>query len=116
MEIIYKKEVLEKECKNFKKAQKAYNKIVAEKLHSTITFIESATTLMDIKNMPMFKLHPLKDDRKGTYAIDLGRKIGYRLIIVPLNDNKEEWELKDINKIYNSTRIILAMEVTNHYE
>ena len=116
MEIIYDNKRIKKQCESFKAAQKDLNKLVAEKLHSTINFIDNATCLMDIKNMPMYKLHALKGDRKGTYAIDLGRRLGYRLIIVPLDENKNEWTTTDENTIYKSTKIILALEVTNHYE
>jgi proteic killer suppression protein len=116
MEIIYDNSKVEKSCKNIKEAKKLYNKEVAEKLHSTINFIENATTLMDIKNMPSYHLHQLQGDRKGTYAIDLGRRLGFRLIIIPLDENKKKWKINDDITIYNSTTIIIAEEVTNHYE
>ena len=116
MDIIYDNKKVEKQCTNYKEAKKKLNITVAEKLHAAITFIKNAETLMDIKNMPMYNLHSLHGDREGTYAIDLGRRLGYRLIITPLDNEKNEWTIKDENKIYKSTKIILAMEVTNHYE
>lgn len=36
MNILYRSNKLEKQCKNYKDAQKAFNKDVAEKLHSVI--------------------------------------------------------------------------------
>lgn len=66
--------------------------------------------------MKIYKLHPLKGDREGTFALDLGRKLGYRLIIKPLKDDGCEWDEKNIDLIYKSTKIILIMEVSNHYE
>ncbi|MDQ2086922.1 hypothetical protein RBH29_10835 [Herbivorax sp. ANBcel31] len=78
--------------------------------------LENAVTLSDIKQLQIYNLHPLSGDREGQYALDLGRKLGFRLIIIPLNDNCEEWDEKDINKIYKSTKITLIWEVSNHYE
>lgn len=116
MEIIYKNKKIEKQCTNLKTAQKNFNKQVSEKLFSVINFIESATCLNDIKNMPMYNLHSLKGDREGTYAIDLGRRLGFRLIIEPLNELRKRWSTKDENEILRSTKMILILEVTNHYE
>ncbi|MDU1202542.1 MAG: type II toxin-antitoxin system RelE/ParE family toxin [Clostridiales bacterium] len=116
MEIIYKTTKLEKECTNYSKAKRKYNQQVADKLYSTINFIENASNLLDVKNMPMFRLHALKGDRKGTYAIDLGKKLGYRLIITPLDDEKNEWNTDDEYLIFKSTKVIIILEVTNHYE
>ena len=116
MDIIYDNKTVEKQCTDYTQAQKKLNKQVAEKLHSTINFIDNSTCLMDIKNMPMYRLHALKGDRKGSYAIDLGKRLGYRLIIVPLDNSKNRWDTTDENKIFKSTKIILALEVTNHYE
>lgn len=116
MEIIYDNKTIKKQCTKYTEAQKKFNKDVAEKLYSTLNFIDNASCLMDIKNMPMYNLHPLKGKRKGTYAIDLGRRLGYRLIIVPLDDDENEWDTKNETEIYKSTKIILALEVTNHYE
>lgn len=116
MEIIYDNKTIQKQCENYKEAQKKLNKQVAEKLHSTLTFIKSATSLMDIRNMPMYNLHALSGKRKGTYAIDLGRRLGYRLIIKPLDESEKEWNIKNENEIYKGTKIIVALEVTNHYE
>ncbi|MSS64613.1 type II toxin-antitoxin system RelE/ParE family toxin [Velocimicrobium porci] len=116
MEIVFANKKIKKQCEDFKLAQKNFNKEVAEKLYSTINYINNAVSLLDVKNMPTFHLHALKGDRKGTYSIDLGRRLGYRLIITPLNDEHQEWDTNDEYIIYNSTKIILAMEVSNHYE
>lgn len=71
---------------------------------------------MDIKNVPIYRLHPLKGDRKGQFAIDIGRKLGWRLIIIPEDDEGNEWDITDINMVYELTNIILVWEVSKHYE
>ena len=116
MIIIYKNKKIEKQCKDYREAKKTYNDNVAEKLHSVINFIENSESLMDVKNMPSFHLHPLSGDRKGTYAIDLGRRLGYRLIVIPLDNEQKQWTINDVNEIYKCTSVVIAVEVTNHYE
>jgi len=116
MEILYDNKKLEKSCKDIKNAKRLYNLQVAEKLHSVINYLENSVTLIDVRNMPSYHLHSLEGNRKGTWAIDLGRRLGYRLIIKPLDENKKEWTIKDENQICKSTNIILVLEVTNHYE
>lgn len=97
-------------------AQKELGSQVSEKLHALINLLESAETLADISQMRQYHLHPLQGDRKGEYALDLGRNAGFRLIIIPLDDEEKEWIATEVNVIYRSTKIILAWEVSKHYE
>lgn len=97
-------------------ARKELNVLVAEKLHSLINLLESVESLEDIHKMHIYNLHLLHGDREGQYALDLGRRLGFRLIIIPLNQEGKEWEERNINVIYKSTKIVLVWEVSNHYE
>ena len=91
--------------------------VVAEKLHALINLIESADNLQDIAEMQIYHLHPLQGKRTEQYALDIaGRRAGYRLVIIPLDANGNEWKEKDINVVYKSTEVIIAWEVSNHYE
>lgn len=101
---------------NYKQAQKKLGKNVADKLHKTLQFIDASVCLMDIKNMITFRLHPLKGDRKGTYAIDLGKRTGFRLILIPVDQNGNRWTTENDITIYNSTDTVILMEVSKHYE
>ena len=92
MEIRYKNKRIRDICENEKKAIKKYNKIIAEKLIFS-------------------RLHELKYERKGQFAIDLGKTTGYRLIIEPVTVNKENEIIS-----YESINIVEIMEVSNHYE
>lgn len=116
MIIKYDNNNINKLCNDSKTATRKLGKEVAIKLGMTLEFINASETLRDVKNTPMFRLHDLKHDRKGQFAIDLGKKLGYRLILIPLKNDEEQWDSSDINEIYNSTNIILLLEVTNHYE
>lgn len=67
--------------------------------------------------MQIYHLHPLYGKREGQYALDIaGRKSGYRLVIIPLDANGDKWIEKDVNIIYKATEVMIAWEVSKHYE
>lgn len=117
MKILYNNKSVQKQCENFKESKKCFNQIVAEKLHSTINFILNAESLMDVYYMRTYNLHPLKGDKYGRFAIDLGRKLGYRLLITPLDEKGNPMNTTDnILEMYKSTYVIIVLEVSKHYE
>ena len=117
IEIQYKDKKVEKLCTDLKKAKKDLPANVAEKIHALINLIESADNLKDIDELQIYHLHPLQGKREGQYALDVaGRRAGYRLVIIPLDANGNEWKEKDVNVVYKSTEVIIAWEVSNRYE
>ena len=115
MQIEYKSETLKETCTDIRKATKKYNKTVAEKLISTINFIEASESLIDVRNYPPFKFHLLIGDKKGFYAIDLGRKLGYRILVKPLLNGQEAISTDIFSNKAIEIKIIKVEEVTNHY-
>lgn len=116
MEVKYKTNKIKKLCTEFAYAKKELPKEVAEKLMSHINLIEEATCFSDIMTYPPFKFHKLQGKRKDEYALDIGRQLGYRIIIEPLDENNKSLKReKDINVIKKCTKIVLVVEVTNHY-
>ena len=112
MEIRYKNKRIRDICENEKKAIKKYNKIIAEKLIFSIEFLKNSNSLKDVADYQNFRLHELKYERKGQFAIDLGKTTGYRLIIEPITVvNKEKGIIS-----YESINVVEIMEVSNHYE
>ena len=100
-----------------KKAKKDLPANIAEKLHALINLIESADNLKDIDELQIYHLLPLHGQREGQYALDVaGRKAGYRLVIIPQDADGNKWKEKDVNVVYKSTEVIIAGEVSNHYE
>ena len=97
MEIRYKNKRIRDICENEKKAIKKYKK--------------NSNSLKDVADYQNFRLHELKYERKGQFAIDLGKTTGYRLIIEPITDNKENETIS-----YESINVVEIMEVSNHYE
>lgn len=117
MEIRYKTKQLKNVCEKLGKAKKEFGADVAEKLFSAIDFIEAAPSIIDVRNYQPFHFHPLQGNKKGEYAIDLGRKLGFRLILKPLNsdgtfsNNEQIYSAKAIEIV-----VILLEEVSNHYD
>ena len=103
IEIRYHDKKIEKLCTDIRKAKKDLPAIVAEKLHALVNLLESAENLQDIADMPFYHLHYLHGDREGQYALDVaGRRSGYRLSIIPLDETGNTWTETDINIVYSS--------------
>ena len=84
---------------------------IAEKLIFSIEFLKNSNSLKDVADYQNFRLHELKYERKGQFAIDLGKTTGYRLIIEPITVNEKNEVIS-----YESINIVEIMEVSNHYE
>ncbi|SDC89455.1 type II toxin-antitoxin system RelE/ParE family toxin [Geotoga petraea] len=116
MDIIYKNKQIKKICTNFKKSKIQIGDNASEKLFAVINFIENAKSFKDVENMPRsFRFHKLTGDRKGTYFISLG-KTKYRLIIEPLDENEKEIKTNDDKVINEITKMVIILEVSDHYE
>ena len=105
MKIQYKNAKCQKQCEDLNQAKKDYPTEVALKLMAHINFIKQAASFVDIMNYPPFHFHKLEGDRKNLFSLDIGRKLGYRIIIDPLDENntslKNEKELEIIPSCCN---------------
>lgn len=116
MNIQYKDNKIRKLCNDHRVAVKQLNSRVADRLHEVLNFINSAENLLDVAKMPAYRLHPLSGDRAGSFAIDLIKKSGFRLILIPVDENENEYTTKDVDIIYRSSSTIILLEVSNHYD
>ncbi|MCR4782184.1 MAG: hypothetical protein K5851_05550 [Lachnospiraceae bacterium] len=123
MELIYKNSTVEKQCTDLKTAKKLFggDSKIALSLMSRINALEQAETIQDIVVQKQFHFHNLenkgKKNYKGYFAIDVkGRKDKWRIIIEPLDDNKNSFNPCYIDKIAKYVRVVNVMEVSNHYE
>lgn len=115
MKITYKNKKLEKICSSSKEARRAYGDKVSSKLAGVMQLLESATSLADLKPLPPLRLHMLVGDRKGTYSISLGKKLGFRLLFKGF-DNEGCQVLSDSMESCVKVVIVLLEEVSNHYD
>lgn len=78
MEITYKNKKIEKVCTNARIAEKTYGKEMADKIHQRIDEITAADNVEMMIQFHIGRCHPLSNNRKGQYAVDLVHP--YRLI------------------------------------
>ena len=106
----------EKLCTDRKKAKKELGELVTDKLFAAINFIESATSLNDVACFTSYRLHQLVGNRKDSFAMDLGKKLGYRLVIKPDPPLSKDEQKLDFNSKCSIIKCVIVLEVTNHYE
>ena len=78
MIITYKDRKLEKICTDINVAQIAYGAEMAERIHKRICDISAYFSVEQLIENHVGRCHPLKNNRKGQYAMDLVHP--YRLV------------------------------------
>lgn len=78
MDITYKNNKIRKICTDVKVAEKTYGTKMAEKIDMRIGEIISSDTVEMMIQLRIGRCHPLTQNRKGQYAVDLVQP--YRLL------------------------------------
>ena len=123
MELVYASDKARIQCTSVKAAQKLFggNAELVKSLFARINALQMADTIMDIIVQPTFHFHKLgnmnRKNLEGFFAIDVkSRKEQWRVILQPLNENKEPFEPCQIDRISSYVRIVEITEVSKHYE
>ena len=123
LELEYTSEKTETQCTNMKAAKRLFdgNELLARSLLARINALKSADCIKDIIVQPMFHFHKLKNkngrDLEGYFAIDVkSRKEPWRIIMQPLDENKNPYEPCNIDQISGIVKIVEITEVSKHYE
>lgn len=103
-------------CTDFRSAKAKLPPAVAQKLFAAINILNQAESLKDIAVLPTYRLHNLSGNRDGSYAMDLGKNSGYRLVIKPDPPISKENTSLDFFSKCQTVKIIIVLEVSNHYE
>lgn len=115
MKILYKNSKIEKICTNEKVAIRKVGYEVANKLYAVLNLLNASKNLKDILALPQYNLHALKGNYEGKYSIYLGKTTGFRLILIPLDENEKVITNHDMS-IYTISVCIEIVEVSKHYE
>jgi plasmid maintenance system killer protein len=122
LEVVYSTSKIEKQCTVLKEAGKLFggDKDLAVSLMARINALKQAETIKDIIVQPTFHFHKLgnKNGRnlEGYFAIDVkSRREQWRIILEPLDENKEPYVPCNIDVIAESVRIVKIEEVSKHY-
>ena len=94
MDITYKNKKLEKICTDAKTAERTYGLQMAEKIQQRIDEITAADTVEMMIQFHIGRCHPLSQNRKGQYAVDLVQP--YRLVF---EKNVDEIQIANILEI-----------------
>lgn len=78
MVITYKNKRIEKVCTDAKTAERTYGQDMADKIHQRVDEINAADTVELMIQFRIGRCHPLSQNRKGQYAVDLVHP--YRLV------------------------------------
>ena len=78
MDITYKNKRIEKVCTDAKTAERTYGQDMADKIHQRVDEINAADTVELMIQFRIGRCHPLSQNRKGQYAVDLVHP--YRLV------------------------------------
>lgn len=124
VEILYSDVRVERICNDGKTALKFFggDKSLVESLFSRMQMLRFVPTLEDIISTGnKMRFHNLHDQGRrrleGLYAIDVKTiKQPWRLIIQPLDDDKEPLEGHNIDVVAKYVRIIEIEEISKHYE
>lgn len=115
IKIVYRDKKDEKICGDFRAAVKKIGPIAAEKLLKLINLILAAENLAEVGKFN-YRLHRLSGSRQNQYALDIGRKLGWRLIVIPLDETGAEL-ISDGDALFcQSVKIVLVWEISKHYE
>lgn len=123
MELVYASDKVRIQWTSVKAAKKLFggNAELVKSLFARINALQMADTIMDIIVQPTFHFHKLgnmnRKNLEGFFAIDVkSRKEQWRVILQPLNENKEPFEPCQIDRISSYVRIVEITEVSKHYE
>ena len=84
LEITYRNRKIERICTNAEAAERAYGRDMADKIHQRIDELSAADTIEMMIQYHIGRCHPLSQDRKGQYALDLVHP--YRLVFSKSGD------------------------------
>ena len=123
MELEYATEKVKSQCTSIKNASKLLggDMILTRSLLARINAINSAENIKDIIVQPTFRFHALKNKNgknlEGYFAIDVKTiREPWRIILQPLDENKQPFNPCNIDKIAVKVKIVEIMEVSKHYE
>lgn len=123
MKLEYSSDRVKLQCTSIKSANKLFGGDITltKSLLARINALSSADNIFDIIVQPTFRFHDLKNkkrrDLEGYFAIDVKSiREPWRIILQPLNKNKELYNPCNIDEIAKDVKIVKIMEVSKHYE
>ena len=115
LKIIFKNKSVEKQfCSAYAKKWK-YPKQVTMKLIAMENFLKSSNSLSDVIEYKPYNFHQMHGRGEGEWNLYVGNT-GYRVTVMPCNEDEETIVRGDIISLCKSIKIVKVTEVSNHYE
>jgi len=119
----YASDKVKSQCTSIKAANKLFggDAALSKSLLARINALGSADNIKDIIVQPAFRFHTLRNKKgknlEGYFAIDVKSiRDPWRIIMQPLNSDKQPYNPCNIDEIAESVRIVEIAEVSRHYE
>ena len=117
MELYFKNSNVEKLCTDGKYAIKKLGPEVGKKLGYLIVNLSQAHSLIDVYKMSQYRMHKLKGDRINQYSLTITKSSPYRVIIYPLDENKNILKSNQNEKqMLINTLCIEIVEVKDYHD
>lgn len=117
MKIVYSNKQTEKICEDYKKAVKEFGKDVATRLSELLNAIEAFPALVDLLELPQYRLHALGQNRQYQYSFVIHKGYKWRLIVYPLdNDGKILKDNSNEREMLSKAVMVELLEVSEHYD
>ena len=123
LELEYSTEKVKEQCTSVKAANKLFggDAVLGRSLLARINALKQAETIKDIVVQPAYHFHKLKNKKgrnlEGFFSIDVkSRREQWRIILQPLNSDKEPYVPCNIDEIAGIVKIVEIAEVSKHYE
>jgi len=94
LEISYKNNKIKKVCTDAKASDRTYGKEMSEKIQMRIDEIAAVDTVEEMIKYRIGRCHPLTNNRKGQYAVDLVHP--YRLVFEKIGDKIQVAHIMEI--------------------
>ena len=111
MEISFRTKKLQKQCNKRKKCVRTFGQQCADKIRARLDDLLDSPNLKCMEFFPQARLHPLKGNRKGQFALDV--KHPKRLIITPNHDPLPE--LPDGGTDLERVTKVLVIEIEDYH-
>ncbi len=123
MEVVYATSKVKKQCESKSAARKLFggDEALVNALLARIQQLKAAIILQDIICSPQLHFHSLhnkgKSKLEGYFAIDVKtRKDAWRLILQPLDDERNPFVPCNIDEISNMVQVVRVEKVSKHYD
>jgi len=112
LDLYFRDSRLQKACGTVKGCVIAWGPVNGKLVQRRLAELSAAVTLDQVYQLPQAGLHPLRQNRKGQFAVTV--KQPYRLIFIPLNDPLPRLGNGDVDP--SKITAVKILEVVDYHE